>query len=108
MLLITHAGMTVNLAHVASIQSRTEEEALNVPARSNKEDTPMRLLLVLAGGDSVVAARDLPPAACRFLREAITRAWADGMALTDARDLLKRYGEGAYMAVSTTETQPTL
>ena len=66
----------------------------------------MRLLLVLAGGDSVVAARDLPPAACRFLREAITRAWAEGAALTDVRDLLKRYAEGAYIAASTAEAQP--
>lgn len=105
MLLVTHAGMTVNLAHVAYIQSRSEEEALNVPDRSDKGEAPVRLLLVLAGGDSVVAARDLPPAACRFLREAITHAWAEGANLTDVRDLLKRYGEGAYIAASIMETE---
>ena len=66
----------------------------------------MRLLLVLAGGDSVVAARDLPPAACRFLREAITHAWAEGTNLTDVRDLLKNYAEGAYIAASAAETEP--
>lgn len=106
MLLVTHSGMTVNLAHVATIQSRNEEEPLNAPARPRNGEHPVRLLLVLAGGDSVVAARDLPPAACRFLREAVTRAWAEGTPLTDVRDLLKRYGEGAYIAASSTEAEP--
>ena len=106
MLLVTHAGMTVNLAHVVYIQSRNEEEPLNAPARPNKGEAPVRLLLVLAGGDSVVAAKDLPPAACRFLREAISHAWAEGASLTDVRDLLKQYAEGAYVAASTVETAP--
>lgn len=106
MLLVTHSGMTVNLAHVAYIQSRNEEEPLNAPARPRNGENPVRLLLVLAGENSVVAARDLPPAACRFLREAITHAWAEGTALTDVRDLLKRYADGAYIAASTTEPDP--
>ena len=107
MLLVTHAGMTVNLAHVAYIQSRHEEEPLNAPAQPNKGEAPVRLLLVLAGGDSVVAARDLPPAAYRFLREAISQAWAEGASLTDVRDLLKRYADGATIAASTAEAEPS-
>ena len=50
MLLVTHAGMTVNLAHVAYIQSRNEEEALNAPAQPNKGEAPVRLLLVRQRG----------------------------------------------------------
>ena len=107
MLLVTHAGMTVNLAHVAYIQSRSEEEPLNAPARPNKGEAPVRLLLVLAGGDSVVAARDLPPAACRSCARPLPMPGPKAH-LTDVRDLLKRYAEGAYIAASAAETHPLL
>lgn len=106
MLLVTHSGMTVNLARVAYIQSRNEEESLNAPARPRNGENLVRLRLVLSTEDSVVAARDLPPAACRFLREAITQAWAEGAPLTDVRDLLKCYAAGAYVAASTAAAAP--
>ena len=100
MLLVTYMGVTVNMDHVTFIHLKAEDTDPDAPqSRRGKEDTPLRVLLMLGGEDSVVAARDLPPAAARYVREAVTRAWAGGATIMDVRDLLKQYAESTYTAV---------
>ena len=97
MLLVTYMGVTVNMDHVTFIHLKAEDTDTDAPQSRSREDALMRVLLMFAGESSVVAARDLPPAVARYVREAVTRAWAGGANITDVRDLLKQHAESTHV-----------
>ena len=98
MLLVTHMGVTVNMDHVTFIHLKAEDTDTDAPQSRSRKDALMRVLLMLGGEASVVAARDLPPTVARYVREAITRAWAGGATIMDMRDLLKQHAESTHTA----------
>ena len=102
MLLITYMGVTVNMDHVTFIHLKAEDTDTDATQSRSREDTPVRVLLMLGGENSVVAARDLPPAVARYVREAVTRAWAGGANIADVRDLLKQHAESTHTAAKRT------
>ncbi len=103
MLLVTYMGVTVNMDHVACIHLKAEDTDPDATQSRSREDALMRVLLMLAGENCVVAARDLPPAVARYVREAVTRAWAGGATITDMRKLLKQYAETTHTAAQRTD-----
>ena len=104
MLLVTYMGVTVNMDHVTFIHLKAEDTDTDIPLSRSSKDAPVRVLLMLGGENSVVAARDLPPAVARYVRETVTRAWAGGANIADVRDLLKQYAETIHTAAQRTDS----
>lgn len=98
MLITTHAGIVVNSDHIAYIALKRQEPEGGLFDTPGAENPPegFKVLLFLAGGDSVVAATQVPEEAAQFLRRDIAHWWAEGNAALDVAHALQRHAEGAY------------
>ena len=96
MLITTHSGILVNARHVAFVAIRKCEEKPPVPVCGKAQR--YKVLLFLAGSETIVAADQLIRADAEFLRKDIAHHWAEGSALLDVATSLARRNEGAYYA----------
>lgn len=98
MLITTHCGIVVNSDHIACV---VMQKALltQEPPESTPADTPtFKVLLCMANGMTVVAARHLSETAARFLRQEIATRWTEGAPSVNVCEALTRHAEGAYYA----------
>lgn len=98
MLLTTHAGILVNSDHVAFIGLRRELPSPSEPDPEPGTEPTFRVLLAMADGNFLIAARTLSLPTARFVREDIAHHWETGKARWKAAESLKRHAEGAYFA----------
>ena len=104
MLITTHSGILVNARHVAFVAIRKCEEKPQILA-SGEAPRP-KVLLFLAGSETIVAADRLTRADAEFLRKDIAHHGAEGSALLDVATSLARRNEGAYYAEEATQSTP--
>lgn len=92
MLITTQHGVLVNAAHIAFVAlSRRGESRPQTPA--TREERSHKVVLFLAGGDSLVAADRLTYSDAESLRKEIAHRWSEGSALLDVATALERHNE---------------
>jgi hypothetical protein len=98
MLITTHSGSVVSSDHITCILMQKHRVGRDKTEGDPARPSHFKVLLCMANGLILVAVRELPEMAARFLRKEIATRWAEGAPELHISEALHRYEEGAYVA----------